>query len=141
MPGFGEPLQHLRDGRLGYAKTRRNVDLPRLAGVVQQVGDQLDVVFGEFGAARLARLPKALDMILGRDQRGAVFLDAGFRLFGHVRVRQRSFAANPSRGRLYRPVYDMCPTTANFHGCFDWAGLFNSGLSLQQIDIYIAEAI
>ncbi len=59
-PVLGEPLQHLGDGRLRNAEPGRDVDLPRLAAVLDEVGDQLDIILGDLGA------PRALVLLMRR---------------------------------------------------------------------------
>ena len=65
-----QALQHLGDGRLRHAEARRNVHLPRLAAIADQIVDQLDVILDQLGAPGLAGLAKALHVALGIDQDG-----------------------------------------------------------------------
>ena len=64
----GEAGQHLGDGRLRHAETCGDVDLPGFVAVLDQVGDQLDVIFDQRPAPGLARLAKALGVNPGLGQ-------------------------------------------------------------------------
>ena len=66
---LGETFQHFRDGRLGDAETRRDVDLSRLPAVIDQIGDELDIILHQGGSSRRARLPETLDMKFSGDER------------------------------------------------------------------------
>jgi hypothetical protein len=55
----GQAGEHLGDRRLGDAEAGGDVDLARLVAVLDEVGDQLDVILDQRVAARLAGLAKA----------------------------------------------------------------------------------
>ena len=79
-----QSLQHLGDSRLRHPEALRDVDLPRLAIMVDEVGDQLDIVLHQFAAPVVAGLAKALDLRVGVDQRDRIFVGIGF--LDHSRV-------------------------------------------------------
>lgn len=68
-----QPLQHLGDRRLRNAQALGNIHLPRLAAVGEKVGDELDVIFHEFAAAVVPRLPEAFHLGVGCDKRSLNF--------------------------------------------------------------------
>ena len=78
-PVGGQPLEHLGDGRLGHAKALGDVDLPRLAVMVDQVGDQFDIVLDKFAAPVAARLAEALDLRVGVNQATELSPESAFR--------------------------------------------------------------
>ncbi len=83
QPLGAQPGQHLGHGRLGDAQPGRDIDLARLVAVLDQVGDQLDIVLDQRAAARFARLPEPFGMNIG----------VGKRLFASNRsVLQRQYA-------------------------------------------------
>ena len=62
---FNQPGQCARDRRLRDAQTRGNIHLPRLACTVNQIVDQLHIVFKNFITPRNARLLKGSRLISG----------------------------------------------------------------------------
>ncbi|OWK20833.1 hypothetical protein AJ88_25785 [Mesorhizobium amorphae CCBAU 01583] len=83
QPLGAKPGEHFGDGRLGDAQPGGDVDLPRFVAVLDQVSDQLDIVFDERTAACFTRLPKPFRMNFG----------IGKRLFASNRsVPQRQYA-------------------------------------------------
>ena len=57
-----QALEHLGNRRLRHPQSLGNVDLPRLAFIVDQIRDQFDVVLHQFGAPVGSRLAKPLDV-------------------------------------------------------------------------------
>ena len=65
----GQSGEHLGDRRLRHAEARGNVHLARLVAVVDEVGDELQIVFHQRVASRLAHLPECLGVALRIGQR------------------------------------------------------------------------
>jgi len=63
------PLEHGGNRRLRHAQACGDVNLPRFPAIVDQVGNQLDIVLDQLIAASLASLAKALDLRFRRHQR------------------------------------------------------------------------
>lgn len=63
-----EPLEHLGDSRLGNPEALGDIDLPGLASVGEQVGDEFDVVLHKFAAAVVTCLLEALHLGIGGDK-------------------------------------------------------------------------
>jgi hypothetical protein len=57
-----EAFQHLRNGRLSDPKALCDVDLSCLASIIEEIGDEFDVIFHKLGATSLSRLPEAFDL-------------------------------------------------------------------------------
>ncbi|CDX50867.1 hypothetical protein MPL1032_130012 [Mesorhizobium plurifarium] len=69
QPVGAEPGQHLRHRRLRHAKPRGDINLSRFVAVLDQVGDELDIVLDQRAAARFTRLPESFRMDLGIGKR------------------------------------------------------------------------
>ena len=60
-----QPLEHLCHRRLRHAKAQSDIDLPGLAPVFDQIGNQFDIVFNQFSAAIVTGAAKTLHMGAG----------------------------------------------------------------------------
>lgn len=80
QPVSHKTLQHLRDGGLRHAKALGDINLPRLASMIDQIGNQFDVVLREFRPAVVPDLSESFHVRLGvRKGRGLVHLSSGHR--------------------------------------------------------------
>lgn len=61
---LGKALEHLGDRRLRYPEPLRNVGLASFAGMLYQVGNQLDIIFHQFRAAIVSAFLKSFGMRL-----------------------------------------------------------------------------
>ncbi len=68
-----QPLQHLGDCRLCDAKALSDIDLPRLAAVIEKIGNEFNVILYQFATAVVPRLPKTLHLGVWRDKRTFYF--------------------------------------------------------------------
>ena len=117
QPLGGEPRQHLGDRRLRHAEPGGDIDLPRLVAVLDQRGDQLDIILDQRAAARRARLPEALGMRLGIGQRffprrGATGSRQAFSLSGSAAAMARREAAIIAQAQLITPLLPRLGETA-----------------------------
>ncbi|GBE43329.1 hypothetical protein BMS3Bbin10_01405 [bacterium BMS3Bbin10] len=70
---FGQPGERARHRRLRDAEARGDIDLPRLAGGLNQIVDQLHIILEYFVAPRRARLPEGRGLSGGFGKRRTPF--------------------------------------------------------------------
>ena len=71
----GEALEPLGHRRLCDPKSRRHIDLPRLAAGGDEIGDEFDIICRKRRPPRRAGVPEARGMLLHFEERRAVLAD------------------------------------------------------------------